>query len=49
MFGSNHRPLCDHSWSDGDHDATCQRDAVVTVDGVNYCEQHAKNAPTTDR
>lgn len=29
--------------------ATCERYAVLSVDGERYCETHAMYAPTSDR
>lgn len=49
MFGKSDNGDCDETWEANGHEAVCRRDAVVTVDGVNYCEKHAKNAPATDR
>lgn len=47
MFGNDGE--CDRTWTRDGHEAECRRDAVVTVDGVNYCDKHAKHAPITDR
>lgn len=49
MLGTSDDGECDETWSVGEYEAECRRYAVVTVDGVNYCEKHAQNAPVTDR
>lgn len=48
MFGNSDDGTCDEQWTENGHDVVCQRDAVITVDGTNYCVEHAGEAPVSD-
>jgi hypothetical protein len=40
MFDNKSRLTCEYEWTEGDMRVSCERYAIVSVDGDAYCSKH---------